>query len=123
MAGHVAFSVTEKWEGDRVTRAVGAAAARGVNRAAAELKALSVPLAPIRDGILRGSAAIREANDAHAEAMLVFDTPYAAKQHEETEYNHPQGGQAKYVEEPLAENAGRLQGIIAKEIRHAITQA
>ena len=126
--GPLHYSASVQWEGDRVTRAVGDAAARGVNKAAEYLRALSVALAPIDTGALRNSATVRPATPALASAAVVFDTPYAARQHEELDYVHTAGrdgtpaGQAKYLEQPLNEHRATLQAMIATELRHAIQQ-
>lgn len=37
-------------------------------------------------------------------AEVGYDLPYAMRQHEELSYNHPKGGQAKYLEQPFLEN-------------------
>jgi len=126
--GAVHYSSSVQWEGGRVSAAVGIAAAVGVNKAAEYLRALSVALAPIDTGALRNSATVRPATPHLAVASLVFDTPYAARQHEELDYVHTAGrdgtagGQAKYVEQPLTQNRAVLQAIIGQELRHAITQ-
>lgn len=36
---------------------------------------------------------------------VAFNTPYATVQHEMVEFNHPHGGEAKYLEKPLNEKA------------------
>lgn len=42
-----------------------------------------------------------------------FNTKYAATQHEHIEYDHPRGGQAKYLESVLVENTDRILQLIA----------
>lgn len=54
---------------------------------------------------------------ARPEVTVGFGVPYAAKQHEELGYKHPRGGKAKYLEDPLKENAGRYVDHIAKKAR------
>jgi hypothetical protein len=115
------YSSTFTWQGPRVTRAVARGAARGVNLALERLRALSVPLAPLDTGALRNSASIRDATDATAEGFLVFDTPYAAVQHERLDYAHDDG-QAKYVEEPMMEHGAELMSIVAREVGHGIAR-
>lgn len=74
--------------------------------AAAELLALASADAPYNPNVpgehLRDSGHIefREAPGALI-AEVIFDGPYAAKQHEHREYKHPHGGQAKYLERNL----------------------
>ena len=42
-----------------------------------------------------------------------YNTPYAADQHEHTEYDHPLGGQAKYLESVLTGEQDRILQLIA----------
>lgn len=111
---------------------------RDMNRAGEILLGQSVQLAPVREGTLRGSAqlalivngnrydgagaleaAIVAAKAAIAVGKLTvsaevsFNTVYAARQHEELTWNHPKGGQAKYLEQPAHELAPRLGPLIA----------
>jgi hypothetical protein len=58
---------------------------------------------------IRGNAVI--------EGEVGFNTPYAAQQHEHTEYRHPQGGKAKYLEDPLKERTPKYVENIAQGIR------
>lgn len=46
-----------------------------------------------------------------------YNTKYAAVQHEQINYNHPRGGQAKYLESVLIENKDRILNIIADKMR------
>lgn len=122
MAGHVSYSSSFVWQGERVTAAVGIAAAQGINVALERLRALSVPLAPLDRGPLRQSATIRQATAYRAEGWLLFDVPYAAIQHEELDYRHDDG-QAKYVEQPMNDHQAELYGLIAREVRVGIINA
>lgn len=106
------------WRGPQVAAAIAAAGAVGVNKAAQRLRGLAVEAAPLRDGPLRGSAGVVAATPSEPRALVYFDTPYAARQHEELTWRHRVGG-PKYLERPLNENRAELQGIIAAEIRRA----
>lgn len=94
--------------------------------------------APVDEGTLRGSAELAlvvngssfsgsgmvEAATAAAlaastgrrrvriTAELSFNTVYAARQHEELDWNHPKGGEAKYLQKAIQDNAGRLGNLI-----------
>ncbi len=116
------YSSALQWNGGRVTRAVGIGAQRGTTRAAEYLKSISVPKAPLDRGPLRASAKVIPATPYKAEAILLFDEPYAAIQHENLEYHHDDG-QAKYVEQPMVANQRKIQGIIAQDIAEAINDA
>jgi hypothetical protein len=71
-------------------------------------------LAPIEEGTLRASGD-RETTDRAGgfEIVISFSTVYAARQHEELDWTHPKGGQAKYLEEPFKRRLPRLEPTIA----------
>lgn len=115
----VSYASDFQWQGGKVTAAVARGGARGLNRAAELLKALSVPLAPLDRGPLRESATVKQASLGVLESALIFDTPYAATQHEHTEFHHDDG-QAKYVEQPAREHKSDMDRIIAQEIAQEI---
>lgn len=47
-------------------------------------------------------------------AKIGFSTRYATVQHEMTNYTHPRGGQAKFLEEPFRQNSNRYKEILEK---------
>ncbi len=105
--------------------------------------------APIDQGTLRGSG-IAKLNDeqvAHTEQTgtganivkdftsgkislqqmvdelmgeVAFNTPYATKQHEELEYEHPKGGEAKHLEKHLKETSESYTKGLAEAIETAL---
>jgi hypothetical protein len=74
-------------------------------------------LAPVDTGDLRGSGNVAELPDG---AAVRFQTRYAAVQHERLDFNHPRGGQAKYLEAPLIQNRDRYLRHILDAIRRDI---
>ena len=85
-----------------------------------DLLGKAVNLAPVDTGDLRGSG--KAEFDVVGETItgtVSFNTPYALRQHEELNYNHPNGGQAKYLQQPFEENAEKyLNHIIDSARRH-----
>lgn len=92
--------------------------------------------APVDTGDLRGSVEVKINSEdyAHGEkgggltvngnipesadtdrvvGEVSYNTKYAANQHEHTEYDHPKGGQAKYLESVLVEEKDRILKLIA----------
>ena len=69
------------------------------------LRGQAVERAPIKDGFLRGSG-IEEFKETSGVfyGEVSFNQPYALEQHENLFFNHPKGGEAKYLEKPLLEN-------------------
>lgn len=57
---------------------------------------------PIKDGILRGSLFIEgEGTDMVKVGYGGASAPYALRQHEELDWEHPGGGKAKYLQDPF----------------------
>lgn len=85
---------------------------------ALDLQGKSVDSAPIDTGDLRISgytSFLKQRNEFTAE--VGFNTVYAVRQHEDLTYRHPQGGKAKYLEDPLKENLDRYVQHIRKKVR------
>lgn len=79
--------------------------------------------APVETGHLRGSGHAEV--DRRGDRVLGrarFSTPYAAKQHEETTYQHPTGGKAKYLEDPLKARLSRYNGAIARSVEREVAK-
>jgi hypothetical protein len=99
-----------------------------------DLLGKSVELAPVDLGDLRGSgnATVNSTkiavgtkegnlntvgsftNEDVLNGTVGFNEQYAVKQHEHTEYQHHQGGQAKYLEQPFRENVQKYINHIAE---------
>ena len=77
----------------------------GTSRAARGKDEAGEPTATLR--AVEGSdiGALYNAEGAVIEGEVSFNTPYAARQHEELGWKHPRGGEAKYLENPLKERA------------------
>ena len=92
--------------------------------------------APVDTGDLRGSLQVKVAGELYAQGVngggveivgkipdqvkkgeVSFNTKYAATQHEQINYNHPRGGQAKYLESVLVESQERILNCIARKIK------
>lgn len=117
---------------------------RGVFMAGQHLLGQAVERAPVEEGTLRASAELvlivngarfagagmlLEAQAAAraivavgrrlaVDAEVSFNTVYAARQHEETTWRHPKGGQAKFLSEPLNSNLARYHRVITAAAEH-----
>lgn len=122
------------------------AAMRSLKHSGEDLLGRAVPLAPIEEGTLRGSAALAfivngrrfEGAGAYVAALaeavglarrgalrtidveVSFNTVYAGYQHERRDLVHPLGGQADYLGQPLRENSGRYARALELEQRRAL---
>lgn len=112
--------VSTEWNGDIVSAMINANAADALNHAANLLRGDSVPLAPKDRGPLRASAQVTLATDDNLTAYVSYDTPYAARQHEELDWRHDDG-QAKYLEGPLTENEAKYQQAIASRLGQGLS--
>lgn len=81
------------------TRGV-AGATRGVELGAHHLLGTSRKLVPHEEGTLENSGKVSVDEGSHT-AAVSFDTEYAVVQHEDMTFNHDDGRQAKYLEQPM----------------------
>lgn len=100
--------------------------------AAEDLAARSALDAPIETGTLRasvspgpgeGESAITEqefGDRTLLTAEVSFSTPYAARQHEEVTWKHPEGGKAKYLESNLLAMAPRYEEALRATVEKAM---
>jgi hypothetical protein len=56
-------------------------------------------------------------------AYISFNTPYARRQHEELDYEHPRGGKAKYLEDPFNRNKKKVLQYAEKQVKKALEKA
>jgi len=54
---------------------------------------------------------------------ISFNTPYARRQHEELDYEHPHGGKAKYLEDPFNRNKKKVLQYAEKQVKKALEKA
>jgi hypothetical protein len=84
--------------------AVAAAAKLGERAGAEVLLQKSQPLVPVEHGDLKASGRVEQGDDGAAVIYGVASPdgyPYGIRQHEDTSLNHPNGGQAKFLEGPM----------------------
>lgn len=106
---------------DEVTERVRAAVPFAVARAAEYIRGVSVELAPIENGDLRGSAGVTvDTEGDHDTAHVVYDSVYARYQHYGLDFKHPRGGQALFLEQPMVTEVGAVQKIMADTIEEAV---
>lgn len=91
-----------QWYGDQAFDAITNATQDELMECGADLQGRSVQEAPVDTGDLRANCEVKEET---LKVTVGYDLPYAMKQHEELDYNHPKGGKAKYLEDPFNESA------------------
>lgn len=102
----------------KIPEAVRDVAENSLRKSMLDLQGKAQRLAPIDLGDLRGSAYSDVGfTEWGLEAVTGFTEPYALRQHETMEYNHPKGGQAKFLEQPLKENIIQYTADLADTIK------
>lgn len=105
------------WRGQQVSKNIDQATTNALRAGAHLLRDEAVQRTPVETGTLRNSA---KASVSDKEAIVSYNTPYAARQHEEVGWHH-NDGQAKYLESAFLDNKQKIQQAIAKEIKKALS--
>lgn len=101
-----------EWNDGAVKAALSGAAFEGLQLAAEHLLQVSSDLAPLEEGDLARSGEV--SSDKTTDTVAVsYDRPYAVRQHEELTWRHDAGKQAKYLEQPMADEAATMLALIA----------
>lgn len=80
---------------------------------------------PVDQGILRGSGHVAGPDIGANKVTVTLGyggaaSAYALVQHERTDFNHPRGGQAKYLERPFFQRAAGLDQRVSGQVRGRI---
>lgn len=100
-----------------------AAAQVAAYRAAAAIHTHAVSLTPIEQGDLRSSSTVKMDGNTpgdQARAEIAYNMVYAARQHEETGWQHPRGGQAKFLHTALQQKQAEARAIIINHLKGAL---
>ncbi|MGW8374265.1 minor capsid protein [Streptomyces sp. ODS28] len=108
-----------RWNGEAALRGTHEGAARGLRLAAEHVLAKSRERVPLDEGPLERSG-VATIDESSLDAAVSYDTPYAVRQHEELSYRHDPGRTAKYLEDPLNEQADTVAELIAAEVRRSL---
>jgi hypothetical protein len=107
------------WTGELATTRARAGAATGLKLAAEHLLQVSRGLVPIEEATLERSG-VADVDEDDLVASVSYDTPYAARQHEELTWRHDPGRQPKYLEQPLEDEADTMMRLFAAAIRREL---
>lgn len=111
--------MTMIWRGQQAKDAAKRGAGRGLYNAAEHVLARSREVVPIEEATLSRSGTASVDEDARVSAVS-YDTPYAARQHEELTWRHDPGRTAKYLERPHAQTWPQQQALIAQAVREEL---
>jgi hypothetical protein len=113
------------WFGDKVETITTTAGRRGLKLAMEHLLSVSTERVPIEEGTLMRSGK-SGVDDTELIGMVTYsarndadDYDYAVRQHEDLTLRHAAGRTAKFLEEPLLEEADTMAKIVAETIRRA----
>jgi hypothetical protein len=116
--GSGGIRIDTEWKGYAAGEAARRGAAEGVALGAEHIRTVSVDRAPVDTTALRDSATVSHDPETLT-AAVSYDTPYAVRQHEELDYQHPEG-EAKYLETALASERDAVAKLIQAQIRKAL---
>lgn len=107
---------------DRVVNQLKSAAMAGLMEGARAVETVSASRAPIETGRLRNSVNTTMPLSMSNEmtAVVSFNVIYARYQHEGVHFNHPRGGQAKFLSQTIDDQAPLVRQIIANHVRGAL---
>lgn len=111
--------MADRWKGRAAKAAVKAGAVKGLGDAAEHVLGEARKLVPIEEGTLERSG-VASVDEGSLQAAVSFDTPYAVRQHEELDYAHDAGRQAKYLETARNQSKDQIRQIIADRIRASL---
>lgn len=91
-------------------------ASQGLNIFATEVLSEAVDRVPLDTGDLSRSGAVHQRQGA-LEAWVVFDSPYAIRQHEDLTLEHKNGREAKYLENAAKELRPTMETMIGNYVK------
>ena len=94
---------------------VRAACASALSDAAEHILEEANRTVPIEEGVLTGSGNT-DVDEGVGVASIYYDTPYAARQHEDTSLNHDPGRRAKWLELTLQERTADVRRFFATRL-------
>lgn len=109
--------VSTEWNGDGIAGNVEAAIERGIFMACEALKANALDRTPFAEGDLRQSAM---ASAEGTRGVVSYNTPYAVRQHEDVTLNHPNGGEAKFLEKAVNDFCAEFVDIVKAAVGGAL---
>lgn len=115
----MAQSADVTWHGDELKRQMKRAVARGIYLWAEHVLEESRRIVPHDEGTLERAGTIVPASPSSLalSRQVVYDTPYAHRQHEDLTYRHAPGRHAKYLEVPLEASRQTGADIVAEQCR------
>ena len=96
-----------------------AGAVRGLQLGTEHLLQVSRTQVPIEEATLERSG-VASVDPGTLTGAVSYDTPYAVRQHEDLTLRHDDGRKAKYLEDPMKDEAAQIRELIAAQIRRSL---
>ncbi len=132
-----------KWYGKQVEKVVLEAAMKALVTGGEAILTDAINEAPVDTGTLRRSGTVTKGGLPNAEQVfegakagseqklgqekgkepavyVSFNTPYARRQHEELEWEHPKGGGPKYLENPFNRLKSKVRRLVDAAVKKAL---
>lgn len=112
-----------EWIGEQMLNKISGTVDMSLLTCAADLQDRSVNRAPIDSGKLRENCVVDESEIGDHSVKVGYShqvDDYSLVQHERLDFNHPRGGEAKYLENPFNENAYQYIDKIGRDIGRGI---
>lgn len=104
------------WEGDAVAKKLRGAGIIGLRKWLELVLTDSRAIVPLEEGTLERSG-VTSVDERTLSGAVSYDTEYAVPQHENLEYVHAPGREAKYLEKPWLQRRKLALVMIQKEMR------
>lgn len=101
------------WKGEQITGSLDDAIRDALQAGGELLRDAAVERTPIETSTLRGTAKVSTDGE---KAAVSYNTRYARRQHEEIGWNHPGGGEAKFLENALLDNQDTILKAMGQEL-------
>jgi len=90
---------------------------QGLYLAGLHLQRESQKIVPVDKGILKNSAFTRKSNSTTPDVIVGYTANYAVFVHENLDATHKPGKQAKFLEEPLRREQGKIVNIVKQHLQ------
>jgi len=106
------------WNGNAIERLIKRVGMQAMHNGAEHILTESIDECPIESGTLRRSGTVIDQDDS---VVILYNTPYALKQHEDLQILHIDG-KAKFLEDPFNRNKDRVIQLTNDRINSALRE-
>lgn len=111
------WSVEVNWHGAEHIDRLRAAEPEALRAGMEHIGEVAASLTPVEEGTLVRSQRVEVEGNT---AQISSNTPYSRYQHEKLSLRHPNGGQAKFIEQPMLTEKDTALAIVARTLGEAL---